>query len=89
MKKIMMFLLLFALGSSSHAQQQYATNDVAKVYDTIMSIPDMNATVKIDLKISRKKVLLLNHVIERGLPAKDDDKAPAYFLMFLKRAFTN
>jgi len=50
------------------------TNDVAKVFDTVLSIPGMNETVKIDLKISRKNVLLLNHVIERGLSAKDNDK---------------
>jgi hypothetical protein len=50
------------------------TNDVAKVFDTILSIPGMNDVVKIDLKISRKNVLLLNHVIERGLSAKDDAK---------------
>lgn len=52
-----------------------STNDVAKVYDTILSIPGMNEMVKIDLKISRKNVLLLNSVIERGLTAKDDDKS--------------
>ena len=51
------------------------TNDVAKVYDTILSIPGMNETVKIDLKISRKNVLLLNSVIKRGLNTKDDEKA--------------
>ena len=52
------------------------TNDVAKVYETILSIPGMNDTVKIDLKISRRNVLLLNNVIERGLTAKDpDDKS--------------
>lgn len=51
------------------------TNDVAKVYDTILSIPGMNETVKIDMKISRKNVLLLNSVIKRGLNAKDDDKS--------------
>ncbi|MCL6218945.1 hypothetical protein [Zunongwangia pacifica] len=50
------------------------TNDVAKVYDTILSIPGMNDTVKIDLRISRKNVLLLNHVIERGLVVKNDEK---------------
>lgn len=50
------------------------TNDVAKVYDTIMSIPGMNETVKIDLRISRKNALLLNSVIERGLTVKGDDK---------------
>ena len=31
--------------------------------------------MKIDLRISRKNVLLLNSVIERGLLAKDDDKS--------------
>ncbi len=35
----------------------------------------MNDTVKIDLKISRKNVLLLNRVIERGLTLKQDDKS--------------
>ena len=50
------------------------TNDVAKVFDTVLSIPSMNDVVKIDLKISRKNVLLLNHIIERGLSAKDNDK---------------
>jgi len=50
------------------------TNDVARVYDTILSIPGMNETVKIDLKISRKNVLLLHSVIKRGLSAKEDDK---------------
>jgi hypothetical protein len=43
------------------------TNDLTKVYDTILSIRGMNETVKIDLKISRKNVLLLNNVIRRGL----------------------
>jgi hypothetical protein len=51
------------------------TNDVAKVYNTILSIPGMNETVKIDMKISRKNVLLLNSVIKRGLNPKDDDKS--------------
>jgi hypothetical protein len=50
------------------------TNDVAKVFDTVLSIPGMNEQVKIDLRISRKNVLLLNHVIERGLSSKDNDK---------------
>ena len=50
------------------------TNDVAKVFDTILSTPGMNEMVKIDLKISRKNVLLLNQVIERGLSGKEDDK---------------
>lgn len=50
------------------------TNDVAKVVDTILSIPGMNETVKIDLKVSRKNVLLLNQVIVRGLSSETGDK---------------
>lgn len=51
-------------------------NEVAKLYDTILSIPGMNDEVKIHLKISRKNLLLLNKVIERGLNGKDpDDKS--------------
>jgi hypothetical protein len=45
-------------------------NDVAKVFDTVLSIPGMNEIVKIDLKISRKNVLLLNHIVDRGLHTK-------------------
>ncbi|PLK44916.1 hypothetical protein [Emticicia sp. TH156] len=52
------------------------TSDVAKVYDTILSIPGMNETVKIELRIARKNVLLLNQVIELGLAAKEDEKSP-------------
>lgn len=42
------------------------TNDAVRVFDTILSIPGMNEAVRIDLKISRKNVLLLHHVIARG-----------------------
>ncbi|MBC5836703.1 hypothetical protein [Flavobacterium muglaense] len=49
------------------------TNDVAKVFDTVLSSPGMSELVKIDLKISRKNVLLLNHVIMRGLTLENDD----------------
>ena len=47
-------------------------NDVAQVYDTILSIPGMSETVKIDLKISRTSALLLAHVIDRGIQTKGD-----------------
>jgi len=52
--------------------------EVAKVYDTILSIPGMNETVKIDLRISRKNVLLLSSVIERGLSM--DGEGPSHLL---------
>jgi len=47
-------------------------NEVAKVFDTVMSIPGMSEMVKIDLKISRKNVLLLSHFIEQGLLLEKD-----------------
>jgi hypothetical protein len=50
------------------------TNDAAIVMDTILSSPGMNEMVKIDFKISRKNVLLLSSVIERGLSGKEDEK---------------
>lgn len=53
-------------------------NDAAQVFDTIMSIPGMNEPVRIDLKISRKNVLLLHHVIERGL--LENDSCPSILL---------
>lgn len=50
-----------------------AKNDVAKVYETLLSIPGMNEEVKVPLKISRKNLLLLTKVIERGLNGKESD----------------
>jgi hypothetical protein len=50
--------------------------DVAKIYETVLSIPGMNDKVKIAFSIPRKNVLLLSKIIERGLSAKDpDDKS--------------
>ena len=51
-----------------------ATNTIAKVFDTVLSIPGMNDNVKIQLTIPRKNVLLLSKVIERGLSVKDDSE---------------
>lgn len=55
-----------------------AKSEVTKIYETLLSIPGMNDTLKIPLNISRKNVLLLCKVIERGLQQKEnDDKALA------------
>src|SRR5690625_4134631 len=43
------------------------TNEVARVYDTILSTPGMNDTVKINLKLSRREILLLSSVITHGI----------------------
>ncbi|WP_281631519.1 hypothetical protein [Flavobacterium luteolum] len=47
-------------------------NDVAKVFDTVLSSPGMSEPVRIDLKISRKNVLLLSCMIEHGLLLEKD-----------------
>ena len=53
-----------------------AKTDVARIYETVLSIPGMNDNVKIALTISRKNILLLSKVVERGLTIKDpDDKS--------------
>lgn len=49
------------------------TNEVAKVIDTVMSIPGMNEAVRIDVKVSRKNVLLLHQVIQKGLTVNEAD----------------
>ena len=51
------------------------TNTIAKVFETVLSIPGMNDNVKIQLTIPRKNVLLLSKVIERGLTVKDNTDA--------------
>jgi hypothetical protein len=40
--------------------------EIAKVYDTLLCSPGMDEIVRIDLKISRKAVLILCHAIEKG-----------------------
>lgn len=50
-----------------------AKTDVARIYETVLSIPGMNDHVKIALNIPRKNVLLLSKIIERGLSAKGAD----------------
>jgi hypothetical protein len=49
------------------------SSEVAKVLDTILSIPSMSENVKVDVKLSRRNVLLLSAVIARGLSAKGDE----------------
>jgi len=53
-----------------------AKTDVSRIYDTVLSIPGMNDSIKISLNLSRKNVLLLSKIIEGGLLVKDaDDKS--------------
>ena len=49
------------------------SNEFKKVLDTILSIPGMGETVKIDFRISRKNALLLSNVIKQGLVAGEGE----------------
>lgn len=51
-----------------------AKNEVAKIYETILSIPGMTDDIKVPFKTSRKNVLLLSKVIERGLNSSEMDE---------------
>ncbi|MEB2786832.1 hypothetical protein [Algoriphagus persicinus] len=49
-----------------------AISSLETIYDTLLAVPGMHDTVKIDLKIPRKTVLLLTEVIKRGIEQKSE-----------------
>lgn len=58
------------------------TIDIALVYETLLASPGMSETIKIDLRVSRKTVLLLTRAIERGMQSWQTDQqglVPAEF----------
>ena len=42
-----------------------------QVYDIFLSVPGMNESVKLDQKVSRKNLLLLAQLIQKGLAKKE------------------
>lgn len=48
-------------------------NEISQVYDTLLSVPGMDEAVRIDVKISRKLILLLSNAIELGIAAKGNE----------------
>ena len=60
-----------------------AKTDLAKLYETLLSIPGMNQTTKIDLKMPLRNVLLLSKIIERGLLGKELDANSQNLLDFI------
>lgn len=54
-----------------------AISSLETIYDTLLAVPGMHDTVKIDLKIPRKTVLLLTEVITRGMEQKSESGKPA------------
>ncbi|SEP06240.1 hypothetical protein [Flavobacterium sp. fv08] len=48
-------------------------NEVAQVFDTVLSSPGMNEQVRIDTRISRKAILLLHQIIDGGFSGKEQE----------------
>lgn len=40
---------------------------LTQVYETLLSVPGMNDTVKVDLRLPRRTILYLVQVLEKGL----------------------
>ncbi|MCE7054731.1 hypothetical protein LZF95_08605 [Algoriphagus sp. AGSA1] len=57
-----------------------AISSLETIYDTLLAVPGMHDTVKIDLKIPRKTVLLLTEVITRGMEQKSESGNPAILI---------
>ena len=51
-----------------------SSKDVTVVYETLLSSPGMNDSVKISLHIPRRNILLLTKIIELGLSVKESEQ---------------
>lgn len=49
-------------------------SELIKLYDTVFTVPGMSEPVKVDLKLSRKNILLLSKIIERGIHVKGNEE---------------
>ncbi|GAA4905928.1 hypothetical protein [Mucilaginibacter defluvii] len=52
-----------------------STNELAGVYDALLSMPGMNEKVKVNLNLSRKDALLLGCLIKKSTAGKEGEKA--------------
>ncbi|TKT84890.1 hypothetical protein [Dyadobacter frigoris] len=61
------------------------TIDISLVVDTLLASPGMSETVKINLSVSRKTVLLLTRCIEKGLQSLQTNEAGSAFPEFARK----
>ena len=45
--------------------------EMTQLYETLLCSPGMKETVKVDVRISRKSILLLSQIIQKGLSESD------------------
>jgi hypothetical protein len=57
-----------------------SSKDAALIYETLLSSPGMNDNVKIDLRMTRKTVLILSKIIELGLNCNKESKQAGLLL---------
>jgi hypothetical protein len=48
-------------------------NEMVRMYETMLSLPSMDETVKFSQGIQRKQVLLLSLIIEKGLASENPE----------------
>ena len=66
-----------------------AKTDLAKLNETLLTMPGMNVNTKIDLKIPLRNALLLSKIIERGLLGKEIDESSPNMLDLIPRKMTS
>ena len=62
----------------------FSKQDLSKLYDALLATPGMQETVKMDLRLQRKNVLLLSKIIQRGLKREATDKEEDILLLYTK-----
>ena len=55
-------------------------SEIVLLYETILSIPGMNEPIKLCLHTTRKNLLLLSLVLERGLKGENENNRTACIL---------
>jgi hypothetical protein len=66
-------------------EEMATTIDIALIYDTVLASPGMGETVKINLGVSRKTVLLLTRCIEKGLQSLQTNEPGSAFPEFARK----
>jgi hypothetical protein len=73
---------------SQKTKSMIAKTDLAKLYETLLTIPGMNQSAKINLKMPLRNALVLSKIIERGLQGKDADTNTPSLLDFIPLELT-
>jgi len=67
------------VGDFSNKNYFMPTKEIFKIYEAVLSSPGMEDRVRIDLKISRKNILLISRLIEHGLDIEDGKRDQILF----------